>query len=208
MPKGSRSKRSAKIRTTRFCDETRLQLDRLWPSDTAAKRDNWGNLFAIVHTHMRSHNVRWLPTYRARSKRSGDRQFIIVDAAITELIRPALYGSFHFGWPVAPKGGLVPPDRRKDLNLPGTELADIVGPVCESGDFLAKDRRLPPVSRGDLICIYATGAYGFTMSSQYNSRPRAAEVLVDGDAARIIRRRETYEDLVAAERLAAEAKPL
>lgn len=142
------------------------------------------------------------------TKRSGDRQFIIVDAAITELIRPALYGSFHFAWPVAPRGGLVPPDRRKDLNLPGTELADIVGPVCESGDFLAKDRRLPPVSRGDLVCIYATGAYGFTMSSQYNSRPRAAEVLVDGDAARIIRRRETYEDLVAAERLAAEAKPL
>jgi diaminopimelate decarboxylase len=77
---------------------------------------------------------------------------------------------------------------------------DIVGPVCESGDFLAKGRHLPPVTRGDLICLFSAGAYGFVMSSQYNSRPRAAEVLVDGDRATLIRRRETYDDLVAAER--------
>lgn len=145
-------------------------------------------------------NAGVLLTRTVYTKASGDRQFIIVDAAITELIRPALYGSFHFAWPVKPAGGAIPPDRRADLRLPGTQLVDIVGPVCESGDFLAKDRWLPPVSRGDLICIFSTGAYGFTMSSQYNSRPRAAEVLVEGGAARLIRRREKYDDLVTAER--------
>lgn len=134
------------------------------------------------------------------TKVSGDRQFVIVDAAMTELIRPALYGAFHFAWPVMPRGGLVPPYRGGDLKLDGTSLVDIVGPVCESGDFLAKERWLPPVARGDLICLFTTGAYGMSMSSQYNSRPRAAEVLVDGEHARLIRRRETYDDLVAPER--------
>jgi len=135
------------------------------------------------------------------TKSSGDRQFIIVDAAITELIRPALYGSFHLAWPVQPRNGMVPLAHRSELRLPGSVLVDVVGPVCESGDFLAKDRWLPPVGRGDLICIFSTGAYGFVMSSQYNSRPRSAEVLVAGGSARLIRRRETYDDLVAAERL-------
>ena len=135
------------------------------------------------------------------TKASGDRRFIIVDAAITELIRPALYSSFHFAWPVRPKDGLIPPYRGKDLRLSETTLVDVVGPVCESGDFLAKERWLPPMSRGDLICLFTAGAYGFVMSSQYNSRPRAAEVLVEGDRAGLIRRRETYADLVAAERL-------
>jgi len=145
-------------------------------------------------------NAGVLLTRTLYTKTSGDRQFLIVDAAITELIRPALYGSFHFAWPVVPKDSAIPAERRADLRLPGSQLVDIVGPVCESGDFLAKDRWLPPVSRGDLICIFSTGAYGFTMSSQYNSRPRAAEVLVDGGAARLIRRREKYDDLVTAER--------
>lgn len=135
------------------------------------------------------------------TKSSGDRRFIIVDASITELIRPALYGSFHFAWPVAPRDGLLPPSRSKDLKLDGTVLCDIVGPVCESGDFLAKDRWLPPVERGDLLCIFSTGAYGVVMSSQYNSRPRAAEVLVEGSTPRLIRKRETYDDLVAKERV-------
>ena len=80
-------------------------------------------------------------------------------------------------------------------------MIDIVGPVCESGDFLAKDRRLPTLSRGDLIAVFSAGAYGFSMSSQYNSRPRAAEVLVEGQEHRLIRRREHYDDLVATERL-------
>jgi len=136
-------------------------------------------------------------------KASGDKAFVIVDAAMTELIRPALYGAYHFAWPVAPGTAFSPPSRSPDIDMPGLELVDIVGPVCESGDFLAKDRRLPPLQRGDLVCIFTAGAYGFTMSSQYNSRPRAAEVLVAGSSARLIRRRETYDDLVTAERDAA-----
>jgi len=146
-------------------------------------------------------NAGVLLTRTLYTKASGDRQFVIVDAAITELIRRALYGSFHFAWPVKLRDGAVPPDRRADIHLPGSALVDIVGPVCESGDFLAKDRWLPPVARGDLLCIFSAGAYGFVMSSQYNSRPRAAEVLVDGEAVQLIRRRETYDDLVAAERI-------
>jgi diaminopimelate decarboxylase len=146
-------------------------------------------------------NAGALLTRTLYTKASGDRQFLIVDAAMTDLIRPALYGSFHFVWPVQPRDGFVPPRRSADLRPEGSVLVDIVGPVCESGDFLAKDRRLPPVSRGDLICVFSTGAYGFVMSSQYNSRPRAAEVLVDSAKAELIRRRETYDDLVAAERL-------
>ncbi|MCP4250196.1 MAG: diaminopimelate decarboxylase [bacterium] len=134
-------------------------------------------------------------------KQSGDRQFLIVDAAMTELLRPSLYGAYHFAWPVTPAGGLVPPHRGADLHLEGTSRVDVVGGICESGDFLAKDRWLPPVQRGDLLAIFAAGAYGFSMSSQYNSRPRAAEVLVDADTSRLIRRRETYDDLVACERL-------
>jgi diaminopimelate decarboxylase len=135
------------------------------------------------------------------TKVSGDRQFVIIDAAMTDLIRPALYGSFHFVWPVHPAGGMVPPKRAAELHLDGSILVDVVGPVCESSDFLAKERWLPPVNRGDLICVFSAGAYGFVMSSQYNSRPRAAEVLVENNTARLIRKRETYEDLVAAERL-------
>ncbi len=132
-------------------------------------------------------------------KRGGDKQFLIVDGAMTDLIRPALYDAFHFAWPVAPSGGLVPRERRSDLTLPGTVEVDIVGPVCETGDFLARGRRLPPVERGDLMAIFTAGAYGFVMSSHYNSRPNAAEVLVEGGRFRIIRKRETYADLVAAE---------
>ena len=135
------------------------------------------------------------------TKASGDRKFVIVDASITELIRPALYGAFHFAWPVTPRGGLTPPSRSADLRLEGCRLVDVVGPVCESGDFLAKDRWLPPLERGDLLCLFSAGAYGFAMSSQYNSRPRAAEVLVEDSEMRLIRRRETYDDLVAKERV-------
>jgi diaminopimelate decarboxylase len=134
------------------------------------------------------------------TKESGNRRFVIVDAAMTELIRPALYGSYHFAWPVEPREAMIPPSRAKDLHLPGTALVDVVGPVCESGDFLAKDRWLPPVERGDLLAIFSAGAYGMVMSSQYNSRPRAAEVLVDRDGTRLIRRRETFDDLITAER--------
>ena len=84
--------------------------------------------------------------------------------------------------------------------MEGSEVVDVVGPICEGADFLAKDRSIPPVQRGDLLAVFTAGAYGFTMSSNYNARGRAAEVLVEGDSFRVIRRRETYEDLTALER--------
>jgi diaminopimelate decarboxylase len=145
-------------------------------------------------------NAGILLTQTLYTKASGDRRFLIVDAALTELLRPALYGSFHFVWPAAPKGGSLPPSRSAKVRVEGSELMDVVGPVCESGDFLAKDRWLPPISRGDLVCIFSTGAYGSVMGSQYNSRFRPAEVLVDGDDVQLIRRQETYDDLVRLER--------
>ncbi len=135
------------------------------------------------------------------TKASGDREFVIVDAAMTELLRPALYGAFHFAWPVEPAFGQIPGSRSIDEKPKRSQLVDIVGPVCESGDFLAKGRTLPPLSRGDLICVFSAGAYGSVMGSQYNSRCRPAEVLVDGTSCRLIRRRETYDDLVATERI-------
>ena len=135
------------------------------------------------------------------TKQSGARRYVITDAALTELVRPALYGARHFVWPVAPGDGFVPEARRCDLHLADTELVDVVGPVCESSDFLAKGRWLPPLKRGDLLAVFSAGAYGFVMSSQYNSRPRSPEVLIDGHSARLIRRRETYDDLVGPERV-------
>jgi diaminopimelate decarboxylase len=134
-------------------------------------------------------------------KRSGRRRFLIVDASMNELIRPALYGAYHFVWPVA-AGEFAPASRRPDQPHHALELSDVVGPVCESGDFLARERRLPPVKRGDLLAVFSTGAYAMVMASQYNSRPRAAEVLVNADKARLIRRRETYADLLMAEEVA------
>jgi diaminopimelate decarboxylase len=119
---------------------------------------------------------------------------------MTDLIRPALYGSQHFIYPAELGEGVPPPPRRMDFAPPGAIRCDVVGGVCESSDFLAKDRMLPPVKRGDLLAVFSAGAYGFVMSSQYNSRPRAAEVLVEGAKWRTIRRRETYDDLVDAER--------
>jgi len=132
-------------------------------------------------------------------KQSGEKQFVIVDGAMNDLIRPSLYGAFHFIWPVRPLGGCIPRHREEGLCLPGSVNVDIVGPVCETGDFLGQDRWLPPVRRGDLLAVFTAGAYGFVMSSQYNSRCRAAEVLVAGSESRQIRRRETYDDLIAAE---------
>ena len=133
-------------------------------------------------------------------KQGGDRQFVIVDAAMTDLIRPSLYEAEHFVYPAQLANGADAPQRRLDYAPAEGETVDVVGGVCETGDFLAKDRVLPPMQRGDLLAVFGAGAYGFVMSSQYNSRPRAAEVLVEGDAWRIIRRRETYDDLFAAER--------
>jgi diaminopimelate decarboxylase len=133
-------------------------------------------------------------------KSSGEKKFVIVDAAMNDLIRPPLYGAFHFIWPVKTAKKFVPQRRDKHLQLAGTEVVDVVGPICEGADFFAKDRALPPVKRGDLISIFTAGAYGFSMSSNYNARSRAAEVLVDGGKFTVIRKRESYEDLIALEK--------
>jgi diaminopimelate decarboxylase len=133
------------------------------------------------------------------TKDSGGKHFIIQDAAMNDLIRPTLYDSFHRIWPVAPKEGYPTPPDDYEADIPGTRPADVVGPVCESGDFLAKGRRLPPVHRGDLLAVFSAGAYGMAMSSNYNSRLRAAEVLVEATTHRLIRRRETFEDMLRPE---------
>ncbi len=133
------------------------------------------------------------------TKESGGKRFIIQDAAMNDLIRPTLYDSFHRIWAVQPPEGLPAPPADYEGEIPGTAAYDVVGPVCESGDFLAKNRRLPALKRNDLMVTFSAGAYGMAMSSNYNSRLRAAEVLVNGSTHHLIRRRETYEDLVRAE---------
>ncbi len=134
-------------------------------------------------------------------KRGGAKQFVIVDAGMNDLIRPTLYDSYHHIWPVKPTGADAQAARSVDAIPADGEVVDVVGPICESGDYLAQGRALPKVGRDDLLCVFTAGAYGFSMSSNYNNRPRAAEVLVDGSSYQVIRRRETYEDLVALERL-------
>jgi len=133
------------------------------------------------------------------TKQSGEKRFLIQDAAMNDLIRPVLYDSFHRIWPVAVPAGLPPVPDDGDGAITGTEPWDVVGPVCESGDFLAKDRPLPRLDRGALIAIFSAGAYGMVMASNYNTRPRAPEILVDGSRPCLVRRRETYEDLVRQE---------
>jgi len=134
-------------------------------------------------------------------KQGGDKKFVIVDAGMNDLIRPPLYNAFHFIWPAKVEKSFVPAKKEESLELPGTEIVDVVGPICEGSDFFAQGRAMPSAKRGDLISIFTAGAYGQTMSSNYNARGRAPEVLVDGDKFAIIRKRETYEDMLAAERL-------
>jgi len=119
-------------------------------------------------------------------KRNEAKRFVIVDAAMNDLIRPTLYQAYQRIEPVGPARG-------------EPRAADVVGPVCESGDFLARDRPMPPLAAGDLLAICSAGAYGFSMSSNYNGRLRAAEVLVKGAQAALVRRRERFEDLVRGE---------
>ncbi len=141
------------------------------------------------------------------TKSTGGKHYVIQDAAMNDLIRPTLYGSFHRIWPVTPAANVPetpdvngdPDDPHPFRDMPNCFKQDVVGPVCESGDYLAKDRPLPGVTRGDLLAVFSAGAYGMTMASNYNSRPRAAEVLVTGRTHRLIRRRETFADLVACE---------
>jgi len=121
-------------------------------------------------------------------KEGAAKKFVIVDAGMNDLARPSLYGSYHRIQPV-----------EESLLLGEEEVADMVGPICESTDFLARDRRMPCFKRGDLVGVMSAGAYGFSMSSNYNSRPRAAEVLVRGNDYYVVRTRETYQDLLALE---------
>ncbi|MBN1942935.1 MAG: diaminopimelate decarboxylase [Phycisphaerae bacterium] len=134
------------------------------------------------------------------TKQGGEKKFVIVDAAMTDLIRPALYEAKHFIYPARLADGAAPPVRRFDYTPEGGEVVDIVGGVCETSDVLGAGRCLPPLGRDDLLAVFSAGAYGFVMASQYNARPRPAEVLVEGESFRVIRRRETYEDLFAAEK--------
>ncbi|MFC1781642.1 diaminopimelate decarboxylase [Planctomycetota bacterium] len=145
-------------------------------------------------------NAGILLTQTLYNKQGGSKKFVIVDAGMNDLIRPSLYQAFHFIWPAKIEEKFIPSKRQKDLVLDGTEVVDVVGPICEGADFLAQDRALPPVKRGDLLSVFTTGAYGFTMSSNYNSRGRVAEVLVEGDKFTVIRKRETYEDQISLER--------
>jgi len=122
-------------------------------------------------------------------KRNDGKQFLIVDAAMNDLMRPSLYGAHHEIVPAV-------------LTPTGEQSApfDVVGPICESGDFFAHNRELPDLKEGDLLAILDAGAYGMSLASNYNTRPRAAEVLVDGRRSRVIRKRETIRDLLAPER--------
>ncbi len=123
-------------------------------------------------------------------KQNNGKRFVVVDAAMNDLMRPSLYDAYHEIVPVMPKAGR---ERMKKV--------DIVGPICESGDFFARDRAVGDLEEGSLLAILDAGAYGMSLASNYNTRPRAAEVLVDGKRARLIRRRETIADLLAPERL-------
>src|SRR3954464_12636689 len=134
-------------------------------------------------------------------KQGGEKKFVIVDAGMNDLLRPTLYEAYHHIWPVKPTDEKnLNADRRREFEIVGGDTVDVVGPICESGDYLAKGRDLPKVERGDLLAVFTAGAYGFAMASNYNNRPRVPEVLVDGSNYKVIRKRETYEDLVAVER--------
>ncbi len=125
-------------------------------------------------------------------KETEEKRFVIIDAGMNDLIRPSLYQAFQDVWPVS----------EAVLSRP-RQVCDLVGPICESGDYLAKDRELPELERDDLVAVMSAGAYGFAMASNYNSRPRPAEVLVRGGEYYVIRERENYEDLIRGERIPA-----
>jgi diaminopimelate decarboxylase len=124
------------------------------------------------------------------AKENGGKQFLVVDAAMNDLVRPSLYGAHH---------EIVPATPRKASPASISGLMDVVGPVCETGDFFARDRKMPPVAPGDLLAVLDAGAYGMSLASNYNTRGRAAEVLVDGSKVRLVRRREAFEDIIRGE---------
>lgn len=129
-------------------------------------------------------------------KHAADKRFVVCDAGMHTLLRPALYDAFHAVWPVNAPTGPFEPDAEHACPDPP---ADVVGPICETGDFLARDRVLPDVSGGDRLAVFGAGAYGMSMASTYNQHPRPAEVLIDEGAARLIRPRESAADLIRPE---------
>ncbi len=132
-------------------------------------------------------------------KKGREKTFVICDAGMHTLIRPAFYRAFHFAWPAQVEARHVPPAAAENIDLPGLVPSDIVGPICETGDFLARGRDLPPVQRGDLIAVFSAGAYGMSMSSNYNDHGRSAEVLVDGTRAVVINERQKLSTLLETE---------
>lgn len=134
-------------------------------------------------------NAGILVTSALYHKETGEKRFLIVDAGMNDLIRPSLYEAYHDILPVA------------EPAAPEKAVYDVVGPICESGDFLARDREMPRVEQGGLLAVMGAGAYGFSMSSNYNSRPHVAEVLVKGGEYYVVRERETYSDLIRGEKI-------
>jgi diaminopimelate decarboxylase len=128
-------------------------------------------------------------------KQNGEKTFVIVDAAMNDLIRPALYHAYHEIVPV------------KQVWKGEPITADVVGPICETGDFFAHNRKLPLLQSGDLLAMLTAGAYGFVKASNYNSRPRSCELLVEGTQVHLARKRETYEDLIRGESAVLDTQP-
>ncbi|MEM7583608.1 MAG: diaminopimelate decarboxylase [Acidobacteriota bacterium] len=133
-------------------------------------------------------------------KQGRQKRFVICDAGMHTLIRPALYRAFHFLWPVRPPAQHLDPARVERPDLPGLVECDVVGPICETGDFLARSRPLPEMAQGDLLAVFSAGAYGVSMASNYNDHGRPAEVLVNGAEARVIAERQQLADLLETER--------
>lgn len=132
-------------------------------------------------------------------KRGRAKTFVITDTGMHQLLRPALYEAYHFVWPTCVEPAHVPADMSERQNMQGLDMCDVVGPICESSDFLALDRAIPPMNQGDLIAAFSAGAYGMSMANTYNDHPRPAEVLADNGHATIIRPRQEMFDLVASE---------
>jgi diaminopimelate decarboxylase len=134
-------------------------------------------------------------------KQSGDKKFVICDAGMNDLIRPTLYSAYHRIWPVKTDPGHSGEAPDEEAWSGASAVTDIVGPICESGDFFAKERKMPPLKRGDLVCVFSAGAYGYAMASNYNSHPRPCEVMVAGKKADVVTARESMEDLLRNEKI-------
>ncbi len=171
----------------RYADEAPLELDGL-ASGLEARIRNTPYRLVVEPGRAIVGDAGMLLTRVLYVKRSPHKNFVVVDCGMNDLVRPALYGSFH---------EIVPLRQGSDGRL----CADVVGPLCETGDFLAQDREIPETQPGDLLAILTAGAYGYVLASNYNTRPRPAEVMVYKDHARLIRQRETVEELLARENL-------